>query len=86
MVHVPLDRNRLDLTLHRPVQLDLDQTSALDTQLAVELVLEKPNLGFGWVEAVFVSEAHLVHLVFWPSMVLRTMAVLADKSIQGAQV
>ena len=35
MVHVPLDRDGLDLTLHRPVQLDLDETSALDTQLAV---------------------------------------------------
>jgi len=35
LIHVPLDRNGLDLTLHRPVQLDLDQTSALDTQLAV---------------------------------------------------
>jgi len=31
MVHVPLDRNRLDPTLHRPVQVDLDQTNALDT-------------------------------------------------------
>ena len=35
VVHLPLDRNRLDLTLHRPVQLDLDEISALDTQLAV---------------------------------------------------
>src|SRR6516164_3434331 len=35
VVHVPLDRNSLDLTLQWPVQLDLDPTSALDTQLAV---------------------------------------------------
>src|SRR5438105_6718500 len=35
VVHVPLDRNGLDLTLHRPVQFDLDETSALDTQLPV---------------------------------------------------
>ena len=35
MVHVQLDRNGLDLTLDGPVQLDLDQTSALDTQIAV---------------------------------------------------
>src|SRR5215471_15530333 len=35
MVHVSLDRNGFDLTLDRPVQLDLDETSALDPQLAV---------------------------------------------------
>src|SRR5215472_2650794 len=35
VVYVPLDRNCFDLALHRPVQLDLDQTGALDTQLAV---------------------------------------------------
>src|SRR5215472_11669950 len=35
VVHVPLDRNGFDRTLHRAVQLDLDQASALDTQLAV---------------------------------------------------
>src|ERR1700746_3435434 len=35
VIHVPLDRNSLDLTLHRPVQFDLDGASALDTQLPV---------------------------------------------------
>src|SRR5215469_520342 len=35
MVHVSLDRNGFDLTLDRPVQLQLDETSAMDTQLAV---------------------------------------------------
>src|ERR1700746_1171193 len=35
VIHVPLDRNGLDLTLHRPVQFDLDGASALDTQLPV---------------------------------------------------
>src|SRR5215469_10862490 len=35
LIDVPLERNSLDLTLHRPVQLDLDETSALDTQPAV---------------------------------------------------
>src|SRR5256884_294655 len=35
VIHVPLDRNGLDLTLHRPVQFDFDEASALDTQFAV---------------------------------------------------
>src|SRR5215469_11252149 len=35
VVYVPLDRNGLDLPLQWPVQLDLDQTGTLDTQLAV---------------------------------------------------
>jgi hypothetical protein len=35
VVRVTLDRDGLDLTLHGSVQLDLDETSTLDTQLAV---------------------------------------------------
>jgi len=34
----------------------------------VELVLEELNLGFRWEEAIFVSEAHLVHLVSFPAL------------------
>src|SRR5215472_18607444 len=181
VIHVPPDRNGLDLTLHRPVQLDFDQTSALDTQLAVieqsaaiavgwkgdavvaperteareagflaasypgeerlegliqpaehilaagevhqseqpfgphrlqllglvvvvdalaapfpgvapflkrgvvevaslaELVLEKLNLGFGWVEAVFVGEAHLLSLLALDR--LRTTTALTEPTV-----
>src|SRR5215469_18780234 len=46
VVHVPLDRNGLDLTLHRSVQLDLDQTSGLDTQLAV--IEQSAAIAVGW--------------------------------------
>src|ERR1700746_1802728 len=35
VVHAPIYPNGLDLPLDRPVQLDLDETSALDTQLPV---------------------------------------------------
>ena len=34
VIYIPLDRHRFDLALNRPVQLDFDDTSALDTQLA----------------------------------------------------
>jgi len=47
-------------------------------------VLEKVNLGSVWVETVFVSEAHLVHLV-WPSMVLPTTASLTDPTVAAPE-
>src|SRR5215469_9080591 len=46
VIHVPPDRNGLDLTLHRPVQLDFAQTSALDTQLAV--IEQSAAIAVGW--------------------------------------
>src|SRR5881275_2766450 len=46
VVHVPLDRNGLDLTLHRPVQLHFDATSALDTQLPV--IEQSAAIAVGW--------------------------------------
>jgi len=44
-----------------------------------ELVLEKLNLGFGWVEAVFVGEAHLLSLLALDR--LRTTAALTEPTV-----
>src|SRR5437016_11129826 len=52
MVHVPLDRNGLDRTLHRPVQLHFDATSALDTQLPV--IEQSAAIAVGWKGATVV--------------------------------
>src|SRR6266704_3529981 len=46
VIHVPLDRNGLDLTLHRPVQFDFDEASALDTQFAV--FEQSAAIAVGW--------------------------------------
>src|SRR5438874_4883305 len=52
VVHVPLDRNGLDRTLHRPVQLHFDATSALDTQLPV--IEQSAAIAVGWKGATVV--------------------------------